>query len=87
MIDPYCAVNFEDKIPVMKENTLKSKTRYGVKSILKPIRPFASYKIARWGVVEWIEHPLLMLDVRSSNPVHSISKYHFFTRNQVALWS
>ena len=29
---------------------------------------------ARWGVVEWIEHPLLMLEVRGSNPGHSISK-------------
>ena len=25
---------------------------------------------ARWGVVEWIEHPLLMLEVRGSNPGH-----------------
>ena len=30
--------------------------------------------IARWGVVEWIERPLLMLEVRGSNPGHSISK-------------
>ena len=30
--------------------------------------------IARWGMVEWIEHPLLMLEVRGSNPGHSISK-------------
>ena len=30
--------------------------------------------LARWGVVEWIEHPLLMLEVRGSNPGHSISK-------------
>ena len=29
---------------------------------------------ARWGVVEWIERPLLMLEVRGSNPGHSISK-------------
>ena len=34
------------------------------------------------------EHPLLMLDVRDSNPDHSISKKnHFFTQIQVALWS
>ena len=30
--------------------------------------------MARWGVVEWIERPLLMLKVRGSNPGHSISK-------------
>ena len=29
---------------------------------------------ARWGVVEWIERPLLMLEVRGSNPGQSISK-------------
>ena len=28
----------------------------------------------RWGVVVWIEHPLLMLEVRGLNPGHSISK-------------
>ena len=30
--------------------------------------------LARWGVVEWIEHPLLMLEVRGSNPSLSILK-------------
>ena len=30
--------------------------------------------LARWGVVECIERPLLMLEVRGSNPGHSISK-------------
>ena len=30
--------------------------------------------LAKWGVVEWIEHPLLMLEVRGSNPGNSISK-------------
>ena len=30
--------------------------------------------LARWGVVEWIERPLIMLKVRGSNPGHSISK-------------
>ena len=29
---------------------------------------------ARWGVVEWIERPLLMLEVRGSNSGHSASK-------------
>ena len=29
---------------------------------------------ARWGVTEWIERPLLMLEVRGSNPGHSASK-------------
>ena len=29
---------------------------------------------ARWGVAEWIERPLLMLEVRGSNPGHSASK-------------
>ena len=29
---------------------------------------------ARWGVVEWIEHPLLMLEVWGSNPGHSALK-------------
>ena len=29
---------------------------------------------ARCGVVEWIEHPLLMLKVRGLNPSYSISK-------------
>ena len=30
--------------------------------------------MARWGVAEWIERPLLMLEVRGSNPGHSASK-------------
>ena len=30
--------------------------------------------MARWSVVEWIERPLLMLEVQGSNPGHSISK-------------
>ena len=35
---------------------------------------------ARWGVAEWIERPLLMLEVQGSNPGHSASKkYPFFT--------
>ena len=35
---------------------------------------------ARWGVVEWMERPLLMLEVWGSNPGHSTSKkYHFLT--------
>ena len=38
---------------------------------------------ARWGVVEWIERPLLMLEVRGSNPVHSASKN---TTNPEAEW-
>ena len=29
---------------------------------------------ARWGVVEWKEHPLMMLEVRGSDTSHSISK-------------
>ena len=29
---------------------------------------------ARWGEVEWIEHPHLMLKVRGSNPGHRNSK-------------
>ena len=29
---------------------------------------------ARWGVAEWIERPLLMLEVRGSNPGNSASK-------------
>ena len=29
---------------------------------------------ARWGVAEWIERPLLMLEIRDSNPGHSASK-------------
>ena len=28
-------------------------------------------QVARWGVAEWIERPLLMLEVRGSNPGHS----------------
>ena len=31
-------------------------------------------KLARWGVAEWIERPLLMLEVRGSNPSHYASK-------------
>ena len=30
--------------------------------------------LARWGVAEWIERPLLMLEVRGSNPGHYTSK-------------
>ena len=30
--------------------------------------------LARWGVAEWIERPLLMLEVWGSNPGHSASK-------------
>ena len=37
-------------------------------------KPFCLVSRARWGVVEWIEHPLLMLQVRGLNPDHSISK-------------
>ena len=33
-----------------------------------------TYLIARWGVAEWIEHPLLMLKVWGSNPDHSASQ-------------
>ena len=33
-----------------------------------------SNEFARWGVAEWIERPLLMLEVRDSNPGHSASK-------------
>ena len=29
---------------------------------------------AKWDVAEWIERPLLMLEVRGSNPGHSASK-------------
>ena len=43
-------------------------------------RSFSQYTLwrsiwkARWGVAEWIERPLLMLEVRGSNPGHSASK-------------
>ena len=30
--------------------------------------------MARWGVAEWIERLLLMLEVQGSNPGHSASK-------------
>ena len=30
--------------------------------------------LARWGVAKWIERPLLMLEIRGSNPGHSASK-------------
>ena len=30
--------------------------------------------LARWGVAEWIERPLLMLEDRGSNPGHSASE-------------
>ena len=32
------------------------------------------WSFARWGVAEWIERPLLMPEVQSSNPGHSASK-------------
>ena len=35
---------------------------------------FGSNSEARWGVAEWIERPLLMLEVRGSNPGPSASK-------------
>ena len=45
-----------------------------LKLALQIVWGYLSRKQARWGVVEWIKHPLLMLEVPVSKPGHSISK-------------
>ena len=45
--------------------------------LLQEVNIMVSIRVVRWGVVEWIERPLLMLEVRGLNLCYSISKNTF----------
>ena len=61
-----------------KQTLCRGKKKHGMSiarsSNLEGFSNILQQLFARWGIVEWLEHPLLMLEVWSSNPGHSISK-------------
>ena len=75
MLFSFLSKTFQDKTFETFIQRITENLRFG-----KLIKCVLTKQLARWGVAEWIERPLLMLEVRGSNPGHSASKkYHFFT--------